>query len=94
MFKILLPNPFEMSIPEFITQMRIVLKSVEKSYEAMEKARKENNRGDEIYLMFRTSREIENLLEKQTITNEHGKETNAYDEWSGEQELYLEINQP
>lgn len=35
MIKINLPNPREMSITEFFAQMRIALKSAEKSYEEM-----------------------------------------------------------
>lgn len=37
MIKINLPNPNKMSIPEFFAQMRIALKSAEKSYEEMVK---------------------------------------------------------
>ena len=35
MIKINLPNPREMSITEFFAQMKIALKSAEKSYEEM-----------------------------------------------------------
>lgn len=43
MIKINLPNPYEMSIPEFFAQMRIALKSAEKSYEEMVKGVELNN---------------------------------------------------
>lgn len=37
MIKINLPNPREMSVPEFFAQMKIALKSAEKSYEEITK---------------------------------------------------------
>ena len=89
MFKIQFPNPSEMSILQFCSQMRVAIKVAERAYEEMVKEDAINKP----YLVFRPSCNIETLLEdsrvKKTIRDE---EVNAYDEWVEEQELYLEIN--
>lgn len=39
MFKISLPNPNEVTVPEFLKQMKIALKSIELSYNEMVKGK-------------------------------------------------------
>ena len=84
MIKINLPNPRGMSTPEFFAQMRIALKSAEKSYEEMIKGielTEENNP----WISFRMLNELEvlgNFADKIPLAT-------SEDEW---QEIYLEID--
>ena len=90
MIKINLPNPREMSIGEFFAQMRIALKSAEKSYEEMIKGI-ELNENNQPWISFRITN-IKNLLGDDSQT--HQELHNALDEFICEdesQEIYLEI---
>ena len=81
MFTISLPNPWDIEPKEFFSQMRIVLKAAEKTYEDMVKGL-ELNEDNRPYISFRVGRRLEDDLEKKgfELTGE---------EW---QRLYLEIN--
>ena len=85
MIKINLPNPREMSTAEFFAQMRIALKSAEKSYEEMIKGL-DLNEDNTPWISFR----IENLEEISTSPSaEKPQIDTAEDEW---QNVYLEID--
>ena len=59
MIKINLPNPREMSVLEFFAQMRIALKSAEKSYEEIIKGLDLKNEDNQPWISFR----IDNIKE-------------------------------
>ena len=93
MIKINLPNPREMSISEFFAQMRIALKSAEKSYEEIKKGVElTKDKGDiNPWISFRMEN-IKDILggDDQTHEDLH----NALDNFICEdesQEIYLEI---
>ena len=90
MFKINLPSSSEMSILDWLTQMRIVLKSIEKSYEAIKKD-KTKEQLENIYLHLQLQPQLETVLQNNQITNSYGVECNAFDEWTNKQELQIEI---
>jgi hypothetical protein len=78
-----------MSIEEFFSQMRIVLKAAEKSYEGMVKG-VELTEDKTPYLSFRQHPEISELMDK--LGHIHKEEIlleTTEDEW---QEISLEIN--
>lgn len=91
MIKINLPNPREMSTSEFFAQMRIALKSAEKSYEEMVRG-VELNEENTPWISWRMEN-IKDILgdDSQTHANLH----NALDNFICEdesQEIYLEID--
>ena len=90
MFKINLPNPSEMSIPEFLTQMKIVLKATEKSYEEMVKGI-ELNEDNTPYLNYRQTRLRSKLLHDSEEPNSDFDLDDYFDEAN---EIELEINIP
>jgi hypothetical protein len=90
MIKINLPNPREMSITEFFAQMRIALKSAEKSYEEMVKG-VELTENNQPWISFRIEN-IRDILGGDDQT--HQDLYNAIDNFICEddsQEIYLEI---
>lgn len=90
MFKINLPNPSEMSIPEFFSQMKIVLKAAEKSYEDMIKEI-ELNEENTPYISYRQPSLRLQLLED--TKPEIMKKVIDLDEYLDEaNEIQLEIN--
>jgi len=91
MIKINLPNPREMSIAEFFAQMRIALKSAEKSYEEMIKGMELTN-DNQPWISFRIEN-INNLLSLPSRVDGF-IEKSTLDEFLCEddsQEIYLEI---
>jgi hypothetical protein len=94
MIKINLPNPREMSVPEFFAQMRIALKSAEKSYEEIIKDvdLKEPIDSDDVpWISFRLGKIDEFIKEEKGNENP----LNALDGFLCEdeaQEIYLEID--
>ena len=93
MIKINLPNPREMSIAEFFAQMRIALKSAEKSYEEMKKGMEltEDKEDNNPWISFRMEN-IKDILgdDKQTHEELHNTlDSFIYEDES--QEIYLEI---
>ena len=52
MFKIALPNPWEMSAEDFFSQMRVVLKATEKSYQEITKGLTEEQK-ENYFIGFR-----------------------------------------
>ncbi len=82
MIKINLPNPREMSIAEFFAQMRVALKSAEKSYEEMVKGVDLNNEENVPWISFR----LNDLVNKEI--EDKGLETSE----DNFQELYLQID--
>ncbi len=64
MIKINLPNPREMTVPEFFAQMKIALKSAEKSYEEIIRGLDEEekkNKDNDPWISFRIG-ELDSLL--------------------------------
>ena len=91
MIKINLPNPREMSIEEFFAQMRIALKSAEKSYQEMVRGQ-ELNEDNTPWISFRLEN-IRDLLGGNDQT--HSDLHNSLDSFICEddsQEIYLEID--
>ena len=89
MIKVNLPNPREMSIEEFFAQMRIALKSAEKSYQEIVKGI-ELNADNQPWISFR----IANLEELITLNEGVNLNKALIDDFICEddsQELYLEI---
>lgn len=93
MIKINLPNPREMSITEFFAQIRIALKSAEKSYEDMIKGI-ELTDDNQPWISFRIAN-IKDLLggDDQTHEDLHNTLDNFICE-DDSQEIYLEIDRP
>lgn len=91
MIKINLPNPREMSITEFFAQMRIALKSAEKSYEEMIRGI-ELTDDNQPWISFRLNN-IKDLLGSDEQT--HAELHNALDNFICEdksQDIILEID--
>ena len=96
MFKISLPNPSDYNVPEFLKQMRIVLKCAELSYEEMVKEL-ELNENNTPYINYRQSQLKRALVEDFNEKDDAQKIQDAPDlddYYEQQQTIELEINMP
>ena len=95
MFKIALPNPWEMSAEDFFSQMRVVLKATEKSYQEITKGLTEEQK-ENYFIGFRLPEITSNFTDDEipkitTFVDRNAFESHLLDD-NVTQKIELEIS--